>query len=121
MSQRASGSGGVDAERWLATRDDAAPSSLCPRLAAAVRAPELVSDGSLAGQLCGAGEALLVRVLTGGCASRSAAPDLLAADALVTYAFEAAAESAEETSASIEGLAAAAMRRVAARGVGDRA
>ena len=110
----------MGAERWLATRDDGSPSSLRPRLAAALHVPELVSDGSLAGELCGAGEALLVRVLTGGCAARSAAPDLLAADALVTYAFEAAAESGEETAASIEERAAAAMRRVAMQGVGER-
>lgn len=121
MTERAGGAGGVGSEQWLATRDDEAPSSLRPRLAAALRATEVASDGSLAGELCGAGEALLVRLLAGGCASRSAAPDLLAADALVTYAFEAAAERDDETAASIERRAAGAMRRIATHGVEERA
>jgi hypothetical protein len=40
-------------------------------------------------------EALLAELLALGCAQRDRALDLLAVDALVTYAFEAAAESPE--------------------------
>ena len=108
-------------ERWLATRSDAAPASLRPRLSAAIDTSREGGDGSIAERSCLAGESLLVRLLAEGCASRTAAPDLLAADALVTYAFEAAAETERETIDSIDGRAAAAMARIARVGAGARA
>lgn len=111
------GDPGAALERWLDARAAAAPPSLRPRLLAAVRRG---AGGSLVERSCRAGEALLAQLLAEGCASRTAAPDLLAADALVTYAFEAAAEGDDETAASIEREAAAAMARIAALG-GDAA
>ena len=57
-----------------------------------------------------AGEALLAAVLDEEATSRGTALDLLAADALVTHAFELAAE----TPAELPALADAAMRRIAA-------
>ncbi len=56
-----------------------------------------------------AGEAMLARVLREDCASRDTALDLLTADALVTRAFERAADSP----ASLPGFADEAMRRIA--------
>jgi len=55
------------------------------------------------------GERLLASVLEGDDRSRGTALDLLAADALVTHAFECAADSPE----SLPAMAEAAMRRIA--------
>ena len=55
-----------------------------------------------------AGEALLARVLASDERSRGTALDLLAADALVTWAFELAADSGGD----LEALAGEAMRRI---------
>ncbi|HEX8847939.1 MAG TPA: hypothetical protein VF761_00230 [Gemmatimonadaceae bacterium] len=121
MTSREEGADARALERWLASRTDAAPPSLRPRLSAAIEASPESGDGSIADRSCLAGESLLVRLLAEGCASRTAAPDLLAADALVTYAFEAAAEMETETSASIDRRAAAAMSRIARLGARERA
>ena len=56
------------------------------------------------------------KLLAEGCGDREAAPDLLAADALVTYAFEATAEDATLSAKAIDARAASAMRRVATLG-----
>ena len=101
---------------WLERRAEAAPVSLRPRLAEAVRATADVGNGSLAELSSRAGERLLARVLVEDCASRSAAPDLLAADALVTYAFEAAADDESMSARAIGASAAEAMTRIAALG-----
>jgi hypothetical protein len=99
-------------EQWLVARAAAAPASLRPRLTDALRG---VSEGETAVERsCRAGEALLAKLLAEDCSSRSAAPDLLTADALVTYAFEAAAEDAAESASSLDSQAAAAMARIAA-------
>jgi len=108
------GGAAADLERWLAARTAAAPPSLRPRLLAAVR--DVPAVDTLGERSCRAGEALLAKLLAEECASRDAAPDLLAADALVTYAFEAAAESGVEGADSIDARAAAAMARIAALG-----
>jgi hypothetical protein len=57
-----------------------------------------------------AGEQLLAALLTAGSTERGTALDLLAADALVTYAFQAAAD----TPGQIETLASRAMQRISA-------
>jgi hypothetical protein len=79
-----------------ASRDHDAPppAGLADRVQAALR--EFGGAGAGAGapyspESCiTACEALLDRLLRAGCATRAAATDLLVADALVTYAFEAA-------------------------------
>ena len=101
---------------WLDRRAEPAPASLRPRLADAVRAAADVSGSSLVELSSRAGEQLLARLLVGGCARRSAAPDLLAADALVTYAFEAAAEDESQGARAIGASAEDAMIRIAALG-----
>ena len=105
----------ADVNVWLAERDEPAPLSLRPRLADAVRAAN--PGGTLGELLCDASERLLAKLLTEGCDDRDAAPDLLTADALLTYAFEASAESEAETAQTIEMRAGRAMSRVAALGV----
>ncbi len=62
-----------------------------------------------------AAERLLARLLEKGCAARDTAVDLLAVDALVTYAFESAADQPE----SVAELARWAMVRFASLGGSD--
>lgn len=97
-------------ERWLATREPAPP----PALAARLR--ELLGPSALAARereatevLLAAGEAVLARLLREAKTTRESALDLLAADALVTYAFEAAAEAP----AALEERAARSMASIA--------
>jgi hypothetical protein len=66
--------------------------------------------------LLAAGERLVGSLLDDEATSRGSALDLLAADALVTYAFEAASERPAELSAR----AASAMARIAALGATPR-
>lgn len=101
---------------WLDRRAEPAPASLRPRLAAAVAATRVADDESLVVHSAMAGERLLQRLLQDGCGARAEAPDLLAADALVTYAFEAAAEDASLDPQAIDARAMEAMTRIAALG-----
>lgn len=98
-------------------REETIPAALRDRLSSALAAaagagpaPRPPSDAAADAADClAAGEALLAGVLRGDCASRDTALDLLAADALVTRAFERAADAP----ASLPALADAAMRRIA--------
>ncbi len=95
---------------WLLAVDPTPPPALAARLASALqpyageradRAPEACLD---------AGERLLDELLASGSTSRGSALDLLTVDALVTYAFQAAADAPER----LEARAARAMARLAA-------
>lgn len=81
---------------WLDAREEPIPPLLRERLARELErlgAPaEGAADRTVHEALLVAGEALLARLLNHDRTTREAALDLLAADALVTYAFEAAAE-----------------------------
>jgi hypothetical protein len=101
---------------WLERRSEPAPDSLRRRLGDAVAPVDPPRDGTLGSMLVLAGSALLAQLLVDGCGDRTAAPDLLTADALVTYAFEAAADDAAATARGIDAQAAAAMSEVAALG-----
>jgi hypothetical protein len=82
-------------ERWLAGRRPAAPPALADRLGRAVReAPRerLAAAATRAEALAALGQSLLARVVERDPQQPDLALDLLAADALVTYAVEAAAE-----------------------------
>jgi uncharacterized membrane protein len=94
---------------WLARREPAPPAALLARVEAVLG--DAVGDSAAdATQVClRAAERLVTDVLRGDCASRESALDLLAADALVTYAFEAAAETPDTLAAT----ASAAMERIA--------
>ena len=100
---------------WLAALQPPPPPALADRLKLALahfaaqdvdRVPEACLD---------AGERLLDELLATGKTTRGSALDLLAVDALVTYAFQAAADSPER----LEARAARAMARIAAL-PGDR-
>jgi uncharacterized membrane protein len=95
---------------WLNARAAAPPSRLAARIELAVRdqVPRSATDATES--LLDACESLLRDVVARAAAGRESALDLLAADALATYAFEAAAD----VPASLEEHAREAMRRIGA-------
>lgn len=102
---------------WIESRTPAPPASLRARLReiVATRAAEraaggLPGDASVADALISSADWLLARLLSDGCLTRRSAVDLLAADALITYAFEASSDEP----ATIEARAARAMARLSA-------
>ena len=98
---------------WLDARNPAPPAALARRLRVALGGA-LADARPTDDRLFAAAEMLLARLLREGCAARAAAEDLLTADALVTYAFEAAAE---HQPSRLEERAADAMRRISALGL----
>jgi hypothetical protein len=97
-------------DHWLDQRELTPPAALRQRLAAAVAdAPKStmlpVPDAALAAAL-----RLLDSLLRTADSSRAGALELLTADALMTYAFEATADTPER----LEALGAEAMERIAA-------
>jgi hypothetical protein len=96
---------------WLDRREPPPPERLLSRI------HESLGDGveapahEAAARTVAAAERLLARLLSEECATRATAVDLLTADALVTYAFEAAAE---HQGGSMDDMAASAMQRIAA-------
>lgn len=97
---------------WLDARDPAPPAALADALRAELDAELDLPIANAPGALLKAGERVLERVLKAEPQTPAVAPDLLLADALVTYAFEAVAESAadadrlaQEAMARLGGLA----------------
>ncbi len=96
---------------WLDARTPAPPDALARRVRELLAA-DLARDAGEAHMACEAtAEVLLARLLAGRESGRGTALDLLAVDALVTYAFEHAASRAD-----LDAEAAEAMRRIAALG-----
>lgn len=94
---------------WLDARQPAPPPALGAELRRAL-GPALGGDASGVREASlAAAESLLADALAAGCRDREQAIVLLAADALVTYAFEAAADDPE----ALGERAAAAVRRLA--------
>jgi hypothetical protein len=98
---------------WLGSREPAPPPALLTRLHAALGAASTRDARETADVCLAAGERLLAAVLTREDATRDFALDLLAADALVTYAFEAGSGQPND----LVTLASRAMKRIAALGV----
>lgn len=94
---------------WLFARTPVPPPPLAERVHAVLgdRLNERSTDAYEV--LLGTAESLLSQLLSLGCAQRDRALDLLAVDALVTYAFEAASESpdtlAERATGAMSGIA----------------
>jgi hypothetical protein len=89
---------------WLASREPAAPQQLVDRLSSIIGDEAL--DGSMTANLlleCG------ISTLRSALSDRDGALDLLAADALITYSMEAAAEDC----ATMDGTATEAIQRIA--------
>lgn len=76
---------------WVSTREPAPPHALAERLDVLI-APHDLDGADPADVLLDVALALLTDLLREGSTSRQTALDLLAADALVTYAFEAASD-----------------------------
>jgi hypothetical protein len=99
---------------WLATRTPAPPRHLRERvdaLCASRDARRAASDdATIAEQLLDVAEDAMRGLLPDGCLTRRSALELLAVDAIVTYAFEASADQPER----LEELAGVALARIAA-------
>ena len=106
---------------WVAAQEPPAPAALVERVGGALASFDAEADEATRPACClAAAETVLARLLADGATgtrSREAAIDLLAADALVTYAFEAA--SAAPT--TLPALARDAIARLAAAGAVARA
>ena len=95
---------------WLTSREPGAPPALMARVHALLGANPEWERLSRVDAFTAASEVLLRRVLEGAAVARTSALDLLAADACVTWAFEAAADDP----ATIAGRAERATRGIAA-------
>ncbi len=93
---------------WLRARTPAPPDALAARLESLTAGHEASAPSAQA--LLEAAETGMRALLRDGCLTRSCALDLLAIDALVTYAFEAAADDPDD----IDVRAADALRTIAA-------
>lgn len=99
------------AGRWMAAHGEQPPAALRARLDSLVNAEEAAQqDAPVPAALLAAGQGLLATILGSGSTQRDAALDLLTADALVTYAFEAASDDP----ATLDAQAASAMRAISA-------
>lgn len=99
-------------DEWLRTRTPQPPRALATRLDAVLGEFLTASSDRIPDVFLAAGERLVTELLESNSTSRGSALDLLAADALVTYAFEAASH----VPSDIEARASAAMTRIAALG-----
>jgi len=97
------------AGQWVAARGEQPPAALRARIDGMLNAGGSADDAPVSEALFGAGRTLLATILNSGSTQRDAALDLLTADALVTYAFEAAA--ADPSTLDVQ--AASAMRAIA--------
>ncbi|MFL5618889.1 MAG: hypothetical protein ACJ79A_10940 [Gemmatimonadaceae bacterium] len=97
---------------WLDARRPVPPAALRARIDAALGHDLHADVDAVAETLLAAGERLVRSLLDDDATSRGSAIDLLAADALVTYGFEAASEEPGD----LPRRAAAAMVRIAALG-----
>ena len=118
----------MSAERWLAERTPPPPNVLRARLGELLDRQAGAGPSEPADALADAAERVLTQLLQDGCATRHSALDLLVADALATYAFEAAAEQPERIVARTEramvriaALAGSCVGGAAQNGAADRA
>lgn len=94
---------------WLAARRPQPPTALATKVTSTLGAAGQEEAADVASVCLAAGERLVADLLTRDCTHRDSASDLLAADALVTYAFEAAGQDPTTLVACAE----SAMRRIA--------
>jgi len=104
------GDAGATVGSWLRDMQPAPPGPLAARLTVLLAPYAHEAIARLPDACLAAGEELLEHLLKSGTTSRATALDLLSVDALVTYAFQAAADHPQE----LEARAAGAMARIAA-------
>ena len=97
---------------WLRSRSPQPPAALSARLNTVLAESLEESCDSVPDVFLEAGERLVAELLRSDSTSRNSALDLLTADALLTYAFEAAGSDVS----TIDARAAAALTRIAALG-----
>jgi hypothetical protein len=97
---------------WFGQREREVPSTLAAQLRGTLAKVSRGEATQIPDRLLEAGVALVTTVATAEPMTRDHALDLLTADALITYAFEAAAEEPEQLVARAD----AAMHRIAAVG-----
>ena len=85
---------------WLANRQPSTPNNLLARINAEISKLGIAEADVTPKALADAGASILRSLDETGCNERANALDLLAADALFTYAFEAAADSKSEIEAA---------------------
>ena len=103
MSGPRAGDGALTVGAWLATREPVPPRALAARLRELLGPRALEADAREAPELLlAAGESVLARLLSEAATTRESALDLLAADALVTYAFEAAGDEPDTLPARVD-------------------
>ena len=102
---------------WLDERTPSAPTVLRARITRALGVATAADSATTTSACLTAAERLMEDLLLRDCTSRESALDLLAADALVTYAFEAASERPSE----LEQCATDVMLRMASLGAAHRA
>lgn len=100
-------SGGAVVTGWLATRRPPAPAALSDRLLAMLGDTTAVAHDDVPELCIRTAERELARLLRGDQRARGCAVDLLAVDALVTYAMEAAADDPARLAARAEAAIAA--------------
>ena len=106
---------------WLATREPVPPPALAARLRELIGMSALATDARQTPEvLLRTGETVLERLLREAATTRESALDLLAADALVTYAFEAAAEEPETLTTRVSRAMVTIARVPAASGTAGR-
>ena len=86
----------ISVAEWLNTRTPPAPANLVARMTIEISKLGLSEAAVTPKALADAGASILRSLDESGCTDRANALDLLASDALFTYAFEAAAESKHE-------------------------
>ena len=91
-------------EDWLRSRTPAPPAVLLDRIVSHL-GEDAHADSTRGSEICaGAGVRVLTQLIGARCGDRQNALDLLAADALVTYAIESASEHAVEPGAEMDAL-----------------
>jgi hypothetical protein len=103
---------GRAAAEWLARCEPPAPPALAARVAALLGDAPLADTEDAVARCVAAAERVVAGLLREACTDRASALDLLAADALATYAFELAGEHPETLATAAD----AAMLRFAALG-----
>ena len=99
-------------DEWLRSRTPAPPPALAARLREVLGAACREPSGRVPDACLEAGERLVAELLRSNSTTRGSALDLLTADALITYAFEAVGDSAGD----IDAHATSAMATISALG-----
>jgi hypothetical protein len=84
--------GGATVGDWLAALTPVPPPALAGRLSTSLHVHRHRPHAEVPDACLDAGEAMLAQLLSAGSTNRASALDLLAVDALITYAFELAAD-----------------------------